>query len=313
MIPSIAGRYGDVLKASPIAGARRLWSRAVADARAGALDDRPLYWARLGMRAANPGDTKAERLSRGFGVAFPAGEPGVLLTGFDPFHLDRDIRQSNPSGVAALALHGTRIAGANVRSAILPVCFADFDAGVVEHLLTPIFTGARRPLTLALTISMGGAQFDLDRFPGRRRSSKNPDNQRVLAGGSKRCPLVPTGLDGPEFLEFSLPVEAMTAVAGRWRVRDNHDVHTLERGAVTATDLADLAACTAVAGSGGGFLSNEVSYRSLLLRAKLGGDFALGHLHTPAVTGHDASALNDMVAQIRRIVAAAVRSARGAL
>ena len=305
-IPSVAGRYDDVLDAPAAERGPWLWSRAVADAHAGDLDDRPLYWARLGMLAANPRDTALERRSRGFQVEFPAGEPGVLLTGFDPFHLDQDIRQSNPSGVAALALHGTRIAGANVRSAILPVRYADFDRGIVEQLLTPIFAGACGPLTLALTISMGRDRFDLERFPGRRRSSTKPDNQRQLADGTEQCPLPPRRLEGPEFLEFSLPVEAMAAAPGPWPVLDNRRVETLERGAISAAGLTELASCTAVAGSGGGFLSNEVSYRSLLLRARLGGDFALGHLHTPAVTGHDAPAQKDMVAQIRRIVAAAV-------
>ena len=306
-MPDVTGRY-DPLRPSDGAGLA-LWEAAVADARAGRLDDRPLYWARLKLLRdwpPSPARAQTERQSRGFDLAFPPGEPGVLLTGFDPFRLDADIAQCNPSGAAALALHGTRIAGANVRTAILPVRFADFDDGLVEQFLTPLFSARPAPLTLAITISMGRDQFDLERFPGRRRSADTPDNRRVCTGASPQQPLAPPRLAGPEFLEFTLPAAAMARVPGRWQVRDNRNVETLERGAVVANALAAIADCTAVAGSGGGFLSNEVAYRSLLLHQRLGCRFPLGHLHTPAVVGHDAGVLADQVAQIRRIVAAGV-------
>jgi len=70
--------------------------------------------------------------------------------------------------------------------------------------------------------------------------------------------------------------------------------------------LAELKDDTAVAGSGGGYLSNEVAYRALRLRERLGATFAVGHLHTPRVDGYDADAESEMVAQIRDLVAAAV-------
>ena len=301
-MPEVTGRYDEVLRNAGSGAA--LWDAAAADARSGRLDDRALYWARLKLlreRPAGPARERIERQSRGFNLAFPPGEPCVLLTGFDPFRLDADITQCNPSGVAALALHGTRIAAANVYAAILPVRFADFDGGVVEQLLTPLFSA--RP-ALALTISMGRDHFDLERFPGRRRSAETPDNRRVPTGATPQQPLVPPRLAGPEFLEFTLPAEAMARVPGRWQVRDNRSVETVERGAVVAESLAEIADCTAVAGSGGGFLSNEVAYRSLLLHQRLGCRFPLGHLHTPTARGYDANMLADLVAQIRRIVAA---------
>ena len=73
--------------------------------------------------------------------------------------------------------------------------------------------------------------------------------------------------------------------------------------------LAALSDDTAVAGSGGGYLSNEVAYRALELRERLGVSFAVGHLHTPRVDGYDADAERAMVAQIRDLVAAAVAAA----
>ena len=301
---ALLGRYDELVAGGDGA---RLWAQAVKDVQDGHLDDRPLYWARLKLRrlarqAGRDGDS-AERSARGFDAEFEGPEPRVLMTGFDPFHLDRDIAQSNPSGLAALALDGTLVAGARIRTAILPVRFAAFDAGIVEKLLTPHFKAGLR---LLLTVSMGRDAFDLERFPGLRRSAQTPDNANVASGGSPAAPQVPAGLEGPEFLEFTLPARAMAATPGRWPVRDNRRVTTLERGSLTPGSLAELKHDTAVAGSGGGYLSNEVAYRALKLRRRLGATFAVGHLHAPRVDGYDADAESEIVAQIRDLVAAAV-------
>ena len=161
-------------------------------------------------------------------------------------------------------------------------------------------------LALALTISMGRDQFDLERFPGRRRSAATPDNRNVLSGASETNPLVPPGLNGPEFLEFSLPADALKAVQGRWQVRDNRTVCTVEHGEVVASSLADLADSTAVRGSAGGYLSNEIAYRALRLQKRLERDFPLGHIHTPALRGYNEAFERDIVEQVRRMVAAAL-------
>ena len=301
---ALQGRYDEIVARGDGA---RLWAHAVKDMQDGHFDDRPLYWARLKLRQllrqeGRDGES-AERAARGFDAAFQGSEPRVLLTGFDPFHLDRNIAQSNPSGLAALALDGTLLAGARIRTAILPVSFAAFDEGVVEQLLTPHFKAG---LLMLLTVSMGRDAFDLERFPGLRRSAHTPDNGNVASGGSTAAPQVPAGLEGPEFLEFTLPARAMAATPGRWPVRDNRRVTSLERGPLTPRSLAELTDDTAVAGSGGGYLSNEVAYRALRLRQRLGATFAVGHLHTPRVDGYDADAESEMVRQIRDLVAAAV-------
>ncbi len=329
-IAPVANRYDEVVgRGVP----EDLWRCAVADVQAGNYDDRPLYWARLKLRRIvrerAEDIRRAEDSSRGFvrsavgttavgdpgaqrkRSAAPASghaqrrEPTVLVIGFDPFSLDRDIGQSNPSGLAALALDGSLVAGARVRSAILPVRFADFDQGIVERLMTPYF---ERGLTLAITVSMGRDAFDLERFPGRRRSADKPDNRNVRSGGSAQDPRIPPGLEGPEFLEFALPANAMAAVGGRWGVRDNRRVRTLRRKAFDACSLADLAGEIAVEGSGGGYLSNEVSYRSLLLRRRLEAPFPTGHVHTPAVSGYDAEIEREIVDQVRVLIEAALGS-----
>lgn len=309
-LPAVVARYDHLLAQSD--AAEQLWQAAVTDVQSGHFDDRPLYWARLKLRRQALQEQRgtasleaAERRSRGFRGTFAAGERKVLVTGFDPFLLDRDISQSNPSGLAALALDNTVIEGARVRCAILPVRFEDFDAGIVEELLTPLF--AAEP-TLAVTISMGRDRFDLERFPGRRRSADKPDNRNLLGGGTATDPVPPPDVEGAEFLEFSLPAAAMTRVQGRWSVRDNRRVCSLQRGEITANSLADLTDDTAVNGSGGGYLSNEIAYRSLLLQQRLGVRFPLGHIHTPAVQGHDAADEKDMVEQIRALIAAALNA-----
>ena len=311
-MPGIVGRYDGVLDAAD--APQRLWRRAVADVQAGDLDDRPLYWARLKLGMARRDSqgreamAVAERQSRGFDTASRGEAPDVLVTGFDPFHLDRDIAQSNPSGLAALALDGRVVAGARVRAAILPVRFGDFDAGIVEDLLAPLFSPAATVsnLRLVVTMSMGRDRFDLERFPGRRRSATQPDNGNVYTGASTTNPLPPPNLTGPEYLEFSLPAAAMQSAPGRWPVRDNRRVQTRRRGLIAPQTLEELAGETAVTGSGGGYLSNEIAYRCLLLRRRCNVDLAAGHLHTPALQGYDRAMERDIVAQVRRILEAAV-------
>ena len=305
-MPTVTDRYNEIVR---LRDGARLWERAVADVQSGHMDDRALYWARLklrrDLREPNAAET-AERASRNFDLTFPPGAPKVLVTGFDPFHLDDVVEQSNPSGLVALALDGTTIGGAHVRSAILPVRFDAFDQGVVEELLRAPF---QLGLDLAVTVSMGRGAFDLERFPGLRRSAETPDNTNVLSGASASNPIIPPDLCGagaPEFLEFSLPAAAMSAVEGRWEVRDNRRVTTVNRGTFTARSLTELERETAVRGSSGGYLSNEITYRSLLLKKRMGADFPLGHLHTPALRGYDAPLEADIVEQVRRIIVAAL-------
>lgn len=294
-MPEVANRYDDVLREAD--APRRLWELATADAHDGLLDDRPLYWARLKLQA-------AERISRGFDVDWPSKGPVALVTGFDPFRLGRNVAQSNPAGVAALALHGAVVAGVAIRAAVLPVRFVDFDRGIVEDLLTPVLR--RRPV-LVLTISMGRrGRFDVERFPSRRRASAKPDNRDASTAGTAREPLPPPGLAGPEFLETTLPVAAMAAVRGRWPVRDNRRVETLRRGPFTAKSLDQLAGKVSVQGSGGAFLSNEIGFRSLWLGKALDATARIGHLHVPSLVGYDRDFVSDVAAQTRRIVEAAL-------
>ncbi len=309
----------------------RLWQRAVRDVQSGHFDDRSLYWTRLAMLSGlKTNDTRikmadwqrqilanaAEKSSRGFSdIQYDNDvQIKIFLTGFDPFFLDKDIGQSNPSGLVALALDGFRfnINGkkAQIETAMIPVRFADFDQGIIESLLSPLY---RDPKTqLVFTVSMGRNDFDLERFPGRNRSAAAPDNQNVFTGASKTAPLPPKlnqkDVIGPEFVEFSLPVAAMQLKDPLWKINDNRAVTTLSHGEFSARSLSELQDETSVEGSGGGYLSNEISYRAIVLQQKFNSHAKVGHIHTPKVKGHDSATEQAIVEQVRAMVMQAAAS-----
>ncbi|WP_220487968.1 hypothetical protein [Shewanella sp. SR44-3] len=306
----------------------QLWQQAVRDVQSGFYDDRPLYWGRLMMQnqltqqkagfavadwQKNILQKTIEKTSRGLSdIQFsPTNDINILLTGFDPFFLDKDISQSNPSGLVALSLDGYRFSvngkKAQIETAMIPVRFKDFDQGLIESLLTPWYRTQK--LHMVLTVSMGRDNFDLERFPGLNRSAKAPDNLNVFTYATKEQPKAPLfnghKLMGPEFVEFSLPASVMTAVKGPWKITDNRQVTTLSKGQFMATSLAELKSSISVEGSGGGYLSNEISYRSLLLKQQLDLTIPVGHIHTPKVSGHDPLNEAKMVEQIRAMIEAA--------
>ncbi len=301
-----------------------LWQAAVQDVQQGAWDDRPLYWDRLATRIAlkeqQPSFTLAawqrqillnslEKASRGMSDVRFADEVDVriLLTGFDPFLLDRNLSQSNPSGLAALAFDGViwPLAGKRVQieSVLIPVRFKDFDDGLIESLLTPYLRDNN--IDMVVTASMGREHFDLERFAGRNRSAAVADNQNVRSGATPQQPKPPhlngQVLNGPEFVEFSLPAQAMQQAHGRYQVNDNRQVET-SLGTRQARQIQQLDGALSVAGSGGGYLSNEISYRSVLLKQLLGSQVLVGHIHTPKIEGHDPKQQQAMVEQLQAIL-----------
>ncbi len=267
-------------------------------------DDRPLYWFRLAgktsLRAAGMNAISQdqylhafERASRGIThIHFEDDLKKLLITGFDPFFLDRNIGQSNPSGLAALRLDGQVVEyqgkKARIEAALVPVRFEDFDQGMIETLLLPYYKDDG--VDMVVTISMGRESFDLERFPGLNRSAEAPDNLNVRTGATGQRPQRPSlygkPLAGPEFVLFSLPVAAMQATKP-FPVTDNHQVETLEKGKLAPATLAELDGQTSVNGSGGGYLSNEISYRAIRLRNNLGSTVPSGHIHTPRITGYE--------------------------
>ena len=289
------------------------------------MDDRPLYWARLlsskVVRTVKPNFNLTspemavllnilEQGSRGRAeLEFTQNtQKKILLTGFDPFLLDRNINQSNPSGVAALLLDNKVIEykgiTAEINTVMVPVRYKDFDEGTIETLLAPYF--ALNNVDMIVTVSMGRKEFDLERFPGKRRSVTAPDNANILSGGTKLAPIVPKlharQLSGNEFITFSLPVAQMATAKGRYKMNDNNKVTTIEKGTFNPTTIEDLKGQTAVSGSGGGYLSNEISYRSLRLRNELNSSIPTGHIHTPRIQQFEPEIEAKIIKQIQAML-----------
>ncbi|MXZ43460.1 MAG: hypothetical protein F4Z01_00525 [Gammaproteobacteria bacterium] len=261
------------------------------------VDDRPIYWGRLFTqyffswfnRASVPRDVRTElcaiheTTSRHYANkaarTAPTDEPRVLLTAFDPFLLNSNIKQSNPSTSVALTLAEMYGDSVPIEVFIFPVRYRDFNKGIVERVLKPRFE--REPL-FVLTLSMGRDSFELERFVGRRRSTPALDNLDYTPVKNGKNP--PCLTKCPEFLEFTLPTEILLDIQGPWNVRDNRVVATRSRGEFEANSLDELAGEVCVRGSGGGFLSNEIAYRTRLLQLNMGKSFPLGHLHLPRIS-----------------------------
>ncbi|MFJ2511943.1 pyroglutamyl peptidase [Streptomyces griseoviridis] len=306
-------------------------------------DDRPLYWARLAMtREARTWEPEfgleearraalievVERTSRGqTDVRLPAqkGLRRVLVTGFDPFTLDRDIRISNPSGATALALDGTVIrtprGPARVETVVFPVRWRDFADGTVERALRPYL----RTADLFTTVSQGRVgRFDVERTNGAWRGGF-PDNETV---GSTGTVPVTDPASQPQWTTTTLPYRAITAaVTGRFPVYDNTTVTEVPAGGTEPVVRPDgpTPGSAARAGGGGDYLSNEVAYRATLLRDRLGLRDRLpgGHVHTPVLqfgAGNTDPATGtvsdpefvrnrlDIIAQLRAILTVALRN-----
>ncbi|MBH0060896.1 hypothetical protein I6E85_06965 [Pseudoalteromonas sp. NZS71] len=287
-------------------------------------DDRELYWARLlsskvirttsskfsiTQAQLNTLLTMLEDGSRGrTDLAFSSGSTKkILLTGFDPFLLDKNINQSNPSGVAALLLDGQVInyngISAEINTVMVPVRYEDFDQGIIESLLASYY--ALNNVDMVVTVSMGRTEFDLEHFPGKRRSVTAPDNANIVYGGTQTSPVIPKlngrPLPGNEFVKFSLPVNYMQKAKGPYKVIDNHEVTTLEK-TYKAGSYGELKNSIAVNGGGGGYLSNEISYRSIRLRDALNSSIPTGHIHTPRIQQFEPETEAKIVKQIKAML-----------
>ena len=349
LTPALCG-VGDADAAEELVAAqgRELWAVAVARAQGrapagdlSAIDDRPLYWARLQLSRAVrqwvpsfelPDGRRAEviaeleRAARGQDdVSFPSQGKRILLTGFDPFQLDDDIRRSNPSGVTALTLDGVTLdtpsGPATVETMTFPVLWEPFAAGVVEHALLPHLSD----VDMFTTVSQGRpGQFDLERYNGRWRGGF-ADNNRLSYTEVIPIPAdVPTVTPAPEFVPTTLPYQQIIdSVTGRFPLRDNTSVVEIPAGQTQPVTQPNGPTPGSVArgGGGGDYLSNEIAYRATLLRDALGLPIPGGHVHTPVLEFDPANTTEltdptfeqnqrDIAAEARAILAAAATRMR---
>lgn len=322
----------------------KLWQEATQAARAGGAgsDDRQLYWTRLmltmALRQWNPSWAKdadslrrlharllqlLEQTSRGMTTAALSKDPNVkriLISGFDPFGFPNmgDIRQGNLSGAVALSLDGEVLAergvSAQIQAVVFPVRYQDFNLGIVENYLRPQLSAQPGP-DLVMSISQGGANFELEEFAGRRRSTDQfQENLGVTAGSPNRPVEAPGIARGPEFIRTSVPattLKSMRGALGRTApLREETEVSDLPTGAKKPRVLPSGPSATpgqAVEGSGGGFLSNEIFYRNSLARLQSGVKVPMIHLHTPMLdpTASDTKR-NNLIDTVRKILRAAL-------
>lgn len=322
-------------------------------------DDRPLYWTRLAMvdqlRRWSPEFTvpdgrrqalidSMDRVSRGQDeIDFPAGDrvTRVLVTGFDPFTLWRDVRQANPSGASALALDGRTVAGPDgpirIEAAVFPVRWRDFEQGMVEQTLAPHFREGRKQVDVFATTSQGRVgRIDLEHFNGAWRAGFNDNEDICYRGVVPIAPGTPTVEPQPQWTLSTHPIAQMVAAdTGPFPVRDNRTVtevpgDTPVEPVTTACPAAPSPGTTlttgptegsqARAGAGGNYLSNEVAYRATLLRDAHDLSVPGGHIHTPVLQGLDPAKPDELTnptfegnrqainAQMRELILVAARS-----
>jgi hypothetical protein len=307
---SLADRHG-----------RDLWELAVARAQGtreiGTIDrydDRPLYWARLHMtRALREWSAPVELsgiqrnalvrildyASRGITTinwpAEPAGATRVMISGFDTYSLDVSLRNSNPSGATALQLDGqtleTDAGPVVVQAVVFPVNWTDFDQGIVEDAFGQVLVTGENRADLIMTISQTGrGKMDIEQWAANARGGFPDNNRNMQFGPISRPSHWPQPFDSPQWIETTLPYEAMIAAGtGPWPVSLNDGICEWPAGtfptpsAVRCQDDPSEGS-TAASGPGGSYLSNESMYRSNRLRIGLQAwDVPGGHLHISAL------------------------------
>jgi transcriptional regulator with XRE-family HTH domain/pyrrolidone-carboxylate peptidase len=313
----------------------RLWTLGTTLVQKVTEDDRPLYWARLQTIAALRAFYRRNNLSgidqavinlewpsRGLEQAsgrilFPAMAANArkaIVTGFDPFALPDTPNRSNPSGLAALALNGDDKLGsarspAFVRTAVFPVRYRDFDAGLVEKAVQPNLNS----IVLLLTCSdnFNREFYDVERFAGKRRGGfRENENATRLALSIPPLPTLSGTSQAEEFYESTLPyADVITSASETLSGPKGAIPFVLDQGFeiqnadttdpkqfhpspesgdqdkthwFTKTNDQPLAGRPLVEGSGGSYLSNEIFYRTARARAHTRPSLKSGHLHVPS-------------------------------
>jgi pyrrolidone-carboxylate peptidase len=100
----------------------------------------------------------------------------------------------------------------------------------------------------------------------------------------------------------------MKKCMGDFPVNDNRLVTTLEQGEIEAVSLAALESKTAVLGSGGGYLSNEIAYRAIRHIQEKGSLVSAGHIHTPGMRGYDQGLVQKISKQCADLIESAIQA-----
>jgi len=264
-------------------------------------DDRPLYWARIKMEAAlknhpyfcnqhllsniiQGSDLEIiiklfEEKSRNYtGVNFSgaAGANKILITGFDPFFLNKfdypfsmNILQSNPSGCTALAMHNTPTENGlgYIQIMIIPVRYKDFDSssnplsgqgeGIIENYIQPWINDVK----MIVTISQAGPNdYKIDKYATVSRGGtidnlgyvRNINSHSIDIGINSNLEWLLTTLPSP-FIATPVVLDTNYTDSSGYHLNDS-------------TPPNDSQKVQMFSGSGGNYLSNEIFYRVAKLR-----------------------------------------------
>jgi pyrrolidone-carboxylate peptidase len=85
-------------------------------------------------------------------------------------------------------------------------------------------------------------------------------------------------------------------------------VTTLEQGEIEAISLAAIESKTAVLGSGGGYLSNEIAYRVIRHIREKDRLICAGHIHTPRMQGYDRGLVQKISKQCAGLIESAIQA-----
>ena len=339
--------------------AKNLWKAAIAGVQKDKLDDRPLYWARNKMQVAlkryylfkNDIDFEKsivkknsnleeiiitfEEKSRNYtGIDFskaPKGTKKILITGFDPFILNEfnnkeikgyspNIKQSNPSGVVALALNGNTELGGYIQTMIVPVRYTDFDSsqdrengqgeGIIEKYIKP-FIEKKGEVDMIITISQADAEYNIDVFATATRGGFNDNMNFIREDGSKAIP------GGAETIKTTLPKKMVdsklgTNYNGRYFItkKDFDDYYKGDYSKEFFLDINDdLPQLSIYDGPGGNYLSNEIFYRVAKLRESLQPKLPTGHFHIRKIQGVKEELVPEKVEKLITIIKETIKNA----
>ena len=340
--------------------AKKLWEAGITGVQKGKLDDRPLYWARNKMQVAlkryylfkNDIDFEKsivkknsnleeiiitfEEKSRNYtGVDFslaPKGTKKILITGFDPFILNEfnnkeikgyspNIKQSNPSGVVALALNGNTELGGYIQTMIVPVRYTDFDSsqdrkngqgkGIIEKYIKP-FIEKKGEVDMIITISQADAEYNIDVFATATRRGFNDNMNFIREDGSKAIP------GGAETIKTTLPKKMVdsklgTNYNGRYFITKKDFDDYYYKGDYSKEKILDinddLPQLSIYYGPGGNYLSNEIFYRVAKLRESLQPKLPTGHFHIRKIQGVKEELVPEKVEKLITIIKETIKNA----
>jgi hypothetical protein len=207
----------------------------------------------------------------------------VLITGFDPFQLDLNILQSNPSGVVALALNGDATLGAYIQTMVVPVRYTDFDGsqennkgqgeGIIEKYIKPFIN----QVDMIVTVSQAGPnQYHIDVFATATRAGHSDNMSFTRINDSKSV-----SLSAPETIVTTLPGRI---TQGKSKAVFYGAYYQKSGGAGIAT-INNYPKGKVYSGPGSNYLSNEIFYRVAKLREENAdkngnkGKLPTGHFH----------------------------------